>query len=101
LGKSSRFHQPPPKASKSAAVSAPASTKTIKEQAEAVLSALGLTVSDAFRIFLTRVAHERALPFAPFVPNAKTMAATKEARRGKHRSFDTVDDLIRDLDAQN
>lgn len=43
----------------------------IKEEASAVLAAMGLTVSDAFRIMLTRVAHEKALPFEPLVPNAR------------------------------
>ena len=34
---------------------------------------MGLTVSDAFRIMLTRIARERALPFEPLVPNATTL----------------------------
>lgn len=54
----------------------------IKEEAAAVLAAMGLTVSDAVRLMLTRVAREHALPFDPLVPNATTVAAMKEARRG-------------------
>ena len=54
----------------------------IKEEATIVLAAMGLTVSDAFRIMLTRIAHEKALPFEPLVPNAVTIAARQEARRG-------------------
>ncbi len=54
----------------------------IKEEATVVLAAMGLTVSDAFRIMLTRVAREKALPFEPLIPNAKTIAAMKEARKG-------------------
>ena len=49
----------------------------IKEEATVVLAAIGLTVSDAFRILLTRIAHEKALPFEPLVPNKKTIAAMK------------------------
>jgi DNA-damage-inducible protein J len=71
----------------------------IKEEASAVLAAMGLTLSDAFRILLARVAHEKVLPFEPLVPNAETIAAMKEARRGKLPSFDTVAELIQDLDA--
>jgi DNA-damage-inducible protein J len=71
----------------------------IKEEASAVLAAMGLTVSDAFRLLLVRVAHEKTLPFEPLVPNAETIAAMKEARRGKLASFDTVDELLQDLDA--
>ena len=55
----------------------------IKEEAAAVLGAMGLTVSDAFRMMMVRIATERALPFEPLVPNAKTVAAMKAARRGE------------------
>ncbi len=75
--------------------------KHIKEEAAAVLAAMGLTVSDAFRIMLTRVAHEKALPFEPLVPNKETIEAMKEARRGKLPSFATVDDLVTDLNADD
>ncbi|HEX3732636.1 MAG TPA: type II toxin-antitoxin system RelB/DinJ family antitoxin [Mycobacteriales bacterium] len=72
-----------------------------KVEAEAVLDAIGLTVSDAFRLLLTRVAHERALPFELLVPNETTIAAMKEARRGGLRSFKSVDDLMADLNADD
>lgn len=73
----------------------------IKEEATVVLAAMGLTVSDAFRIMLTRVAHEKALPFEPLVPNALTIEAMKEARRGGLKSFATVEDLMADLHADD
>ena len=73
----------------------------IKEEATIVLAAMGLTVSDAFRIMLTRVAHEKALPFEPLVPNALTIEAMKEARRGGLKSFATVKDLMADLHADD
>jgi DNA-damage-inducible protein J len=55
----------------------------VKKEAAAVLAAMGLTVSDAFRIMLIRVAREKALPFEPLVPNAETIAAIEAARRGE------------------
>ena len=55
----------------------------VKEEAAVVLAAMGLTVSDAVRLLLTKVAQEKALPFAPLVPNAVTIEAMKEARRGR------------------
>ncbi len=73
----------------------------IKEEATIVLAAMGLTVSDAFRIMLTRVAREKALPFEPLVPNAVTIEAMKEARRGGLKSFATVEDLMTDLNAED
>ena len=71
----------------------------IKKEAAAVLASMGLTVSDAFRMMLTRVATEKALPFDPLVPNAETIAAMRDARRGKVRSFASVDALMEDLNA--
>eukprot|EP01037_Dinobryon_pediforme_P017956 gene17956-18191_t len=61
----------------------------IKEEASVVLAAMGLTVSDAFRILLTRVAREKALPFEPLTPNETTIAAIREARAGNLKTFDT------------
>ena len=73
----------------------------IKEEATIVLAAMGLTISDAFRILLTRVAREKALPFEPLIPNAKTIAAIKESRQGKLPSFNTVAELMDDLNADD
>jgi DNA-damage-inducible protein J len=53
-----------------------------KSEAAAVLAAMGLSLSDAFRLMLHRVAADKALPFEPLVPNAETVAAMKAARRG-------------------
>ncbi len=73
----------------------------IKEEATVVLAAMGLTVSDAFRIMLTRVAHEKALPFEPLVPNKETIQTMKEARRGNLPSIATPDELMADLNADD
>ena len=73
----------------------------VKARAEEALSSMGLTVSAAVKIFLTRVAVEKALPFEVRVPNAETQAAMKEAddlirRRGSR--FATAEDLVNELD---
>lgn len=73
----------------------------IKEEAAAVLATMGLTVSDAVRLLLTRVAREHALPFDPLVPNAVTVAAMKEARAGNLPAFDSVESLMADLHAED
>ena len=65
----------------------------IKEEAATVLAAMGLTVSDAFRIMLTRVAREKALPFEPLVPNEETIKAMKQARSGKGLKRVTLEQL--------
>jgi DNA-damage-inducible protein J len=73
----------------------------IKEEASVVLASMGLTVSDAFRMMLTRVAREKALPFEPLIPNGETIAAMKEARKGGLPSFDSVEELMADLNAED
>lgn len=72
----------------------------VKDEAAAVLAAMGLTVSDAVRLLLTKVAREYTLPFDLLVPNAETIAAMKEARRGNLETV-TIDALQAVLDADN
>lgn len=69
----------------------------IKEEAAVVLAAVGLTISDAFRMLLTRVAREKALPFEPLIPNKKTIAAMKAARHGNLVTVGRASNLLRSL----
>jgi DNA-damage-inducible protein J len=75
--------------------------EAVKEEATAVLGAMGLTVSDAFRLLLTRIAREKALPFEPLVPNQETIEAMKAARRGDLVTVGGVDNLLADLNADD
>ena len=75
--------------------------RAVTEEAAAVLAAMGLTVSGALRLLLTKVAHEKALPFAPLVPNAATVEAMREARRGNLPKFASVEELFDDLHADD
>ncbi len=61
------------------------------------LASMGLTVSDAVRVFLTRVVTDQQLPFALQAPNASTRAAMREARASKARYASAVA-LIHDLE---
>jgi len=56
--------------------------EAIKQSATEVLAAMGLTVSDAVRILLTRIARERALPF-DLTPNALTRETLNKSRLGE------------------
>jgi DNA-damage-inducible protein J len=73
----------------------------VKKEAAAVLEDIGLTVSDAVRLLLTRVARDKALPFELLTPNAATLAAMREARAGNLNSFESVDALMDDLRAED
>lgn len=74
--------------------------KRTKARAAKALAAMGLSVSDAVRVLLTRVAAEKSLPFEIKAPNAATAAAMLEARKGGLPSFGNVSDLMGDLNAK-
>ena len=71
----------------------------IKEETAAVLAAMGLSVSDAFRLMMMRIAKDKALPFEPLVPNAETIEAMKAARRGDLVVVGSADKLLGKLNA--
>jgi DNA-damage-inducible protein J len=73
----------------------------IKQEASAVLAAMGLTVSDAFRLMMVRIAKDKALPFEPLVPNAETIEAMKAARRGDVVVAGSPDKLLGSLNADD
>ena len=73
----------------------------IKEEATIVLSEIGLTLSDAFRMLIIRIAREKALPFEPLVPNAKTIEAIKAARSGNLITAGSLDNLLTELNAND
>ena len=73
----------------------------IKTQAQAVLASIGLTVSDAFRMMMIRIAKEKALPFEPLVPNDETIEAMKAARRGELVTAGTPKRLLEKLNAKD
>ena len=68
-----------------------------KARAAEALHAMGLTLSDAIRLLLLRVADEKRLPFAVQAPNTATVEAMKELEEGKGRRFDNAEALFRDL----
>ena len=75
--------------------------ESIKKEASVVLEAIGLTISDAVRLLLTKVAEEHALPFDVLTPNKKTIKAIKEAREKKLKTFNTIQELMVDLNAED
>ena len=69
----------------------------LKRDATAALAEMGLTISEAIRLLLVRVAAERALPFDVRTPNARTRAAIEAADRGDVTRFESVDEMLADL----
>jgi DNA-damage-inducible protein J len=72
-----------------------------KKKATVVLKSMGLTPSAAFRLMMIRVAEEKALPFELHIPNAETIEAIEEGRRGGLKKFHSVAELMADLHADD
>ena len=72
-----------------------------KELASAALEAMGLSVSDAIRLLMIRIAEEHRLPFTVKVPNATTRKAITELESGKGKRLNSISDLMDDLHANN
>ena len=72
-----------------------------KERAEDALEAMGLSVSDAIRLLMLRIADEKRLPFEVRVPNATARRAMTELEAGKGKRFRSVKALMDDLHAND
>jgi len=72
-----------------------------KERASEALEAMGLSISDAIRLLMLRVADEHRLPFEIKVPNVKTRKAIAELESGKGKRFKDIDSLMADLHDEN
>lgn len=69
----------------------------LKQKAGKALAAMGMSVSDAVRLLLVRVAAEQALPFEIRVPNPTTIKALQAAEKRKGKKFASPDALFKDL----
>ena len=69
----------------------------VKQQATEVLGKMGLSVSDAIRLLMIRIAKEKALPFDVKVPNTETRAAIRELQDDDGKRFKTVTALMANL----
>lgn len=68
-----------------------------KERAAAALAAMGLSISDAIRLLMVRIAEEQRFPFDVKVPNAATRKAISELEQGKGKRFKSARALFKDL----
>jgi DNA-damage-inducible protein J len=72
-----------------------------KERAAEALEAMGLSISDAIRLLMLRVADERRLPFSVKAPNRVSRKAIAELEAGKGKKFHSVKALMADLNADD
>lgn len=73
----------------------------VKAKAAKTLAAMGLTVSDAVRLLLTRIAAEKAIPFELRIPNRATRAAIEAGERGEVSRASSVAAMMADLNADD
>lgn len=76
----------------------------LKHEATQALDAMGLSVSEAIRLFLKKVIIEQAFPLELKVPNAETLAAMKETRQlihQRHARFSSAQELFDDLEKKD
>lgn len=72
-----------------------------KDRATVALTAMGLSMSDAIRMLVNRIAEEQRIPFDVKVPNAATRQSIAELEAGKGKRFESVEALMADLNAKD
>ena len=68
-----------------------------KERASAALAEMGLSVSDAIRLLMLRIADEKRLPFDVKAPNARTRAVMAELEAGKGKTYASTAEMFKDF----
>jgi DNA-damage-inducible protein J len=68
----------------------------LKEAAEAIFKRLGLSSTEAIRLFYKQVELREGLPFPVEIPNKKTITAMRELERGGGKRFKTTKELFTD-----
>ena len=71
-------------------------TPEVKKKAEAILKELGLSISTAYEMFYRQVIAHNGLPFDVQIPNAETVQAMHDARKGEGKAYESVESLLED-----
>jgi DNA-damage-inducible protein J len=72
-----------------------------KIRAADTLNAMGLSISDAIRLLMLRIANDKCLPFEIKAPNAVTKKAIEELESKQGKSFDNLTSLMANLNEEN
>ncbi len=66
-----------------------------KRKAESILAALGLTPTEAIRLFYHQIGIRKGIPFPVEMPNARTAATLQKSRSGKEiRKFKSPEEMF-------
>lgn len=71
----------------------------LKEETELILEQLGLSTTEAIRIFFRQIKLQRGMPFDLKLPNEDTVRAIEEAQKGNQlTSYNSPEKLFDELD---
>ncbi len=70
--------------------------KEAKEKAKIIFRELGMTMGDAFNIFLSQVNLHKGLPFEVKIPNEETLRAIEEARSGINLEETSIEEMMKE-----
>lgn len=73
-------------------------TPEVKEQAEKILKDLGISISAAYEMYYRQIIAHQGIPFDLRIPNKDTRQALSDARIGKGKKYDTIDEMFTDLE---
>jgi len=73
-------------------------TPEVKEKAENILRELGISISSAYEMFYRQIIAHRGLPFDARIPKESTIQAMEEAREGKGKKYNSVEEMFSDLE---
>ncbi len=72
--------------------------QSVKDEAEAVLNELGISPSDAVRIFYKQIVLQHGLPFGVLIPNERTQKTIDDAMAGRNLvTYDSTEAIFRDM----
>ena len=73
-------------------------TPEVKEKAEAILKELGISISAAYEMYYRQIIAHGGIPFDLHLPNKETRQAMRDARIGKGKKYDSVEQMFEDMD---
>jgi len=71
----------------------------LRDDAEAVLNRLGLSMSEAIRMYLCQIRDRKGIPFPVEIPNAETLASFKEYEEGHYETAHSIEELMEKLNS--
>lgn len=69
----------------------------LKTKVEKILTDIGMTPDEAVNLFYSQILLHNGLPFDVKIPNQTTTKAMNDTEQKKGKTFNSVDELLQDL----